>query len=108
MRIRRTLLGLGLAAVLSPGVRATDLLDVWRAAATHDPEFAAARAAHAAGEARREQASALWRPTVALEAGVAAETNENAVRGAQFSAPGFGTSNGVSFDTSVTGGTSTR
>lgn len=108
--MRAPLLALALAAAgaLVPAAHATDLLDVWRAAAAHDPEFAAARAAHAAGDARRTQASALWRPQVALQAGVAYATQESAVRGASFSAPGFGTSTGVSFDTSVTGGTSTR
>lgn len=97
-----------LAAVLAPPAGATDLLDAWRAAAAHDPEIAAARAARAAGAARREQATALWRPNVALEAGVAAASSESATRGARFSAPAFGQSTGVNFETSVTGGTSTR
>lgn len=108
MRPRRTLPALALAAALVPAASATDLLDVWRAAATQDPEFTAARAAHAAGQARRSQAAALWRPQVALQAGAAYATQESAVRGASFSAPGFGTSTGVNFDTSVTGGTSTQ
>ena len=95
-------------ALAAPAAQATDLLDVWRAAAARDPEFAAARAARAAGEARRAQAGALWRPTVALQAGVALADAETAARGAQFSAPGFGQSTGVAFDTSVTAGTSTR
>jgi outer membrane protein len=43
-----------------------------------------------------------------LEGGAARATNETAVRGAQFSAPGFGTSGGVAFDTSVENGTATR
>jgi len=104
-RLAPLALALSLAA---PAAHATDLLEVWRAAATHDPEIAAARAARAAGEARRAQAGALWRPTVALQAGVALADAETAARGAQFSAPGFGQSTGVAFDTSVTGGASTR
>lgn len=95
-------------ALAAPAARATDLLEVWRAAAAHDPEFAAARAARAAGQARREQAGALWRPNVALQAGVGVADAETNARGARFSAPGFGQSTGVAFDTSVTGGTSTR
>lgn len=107
MSVRRTLLALACAALpLAAG--ATDLLEVWRAASAHDPEFAAARASRAAGESRREQAGALWRPNVSLVAGAAYATQESATRGASFSAPGFGQSNGVSFDTSVNGGTSTR
>lgn len=101
---------LALAVLLAAAAPAwsLDLLEAWRAAAAHDPEFAAARAARDAGAARRQEAGALWRPTVNAEAGVSLATNETAMRGAQFSAPGFGTSNGVAFDTSVTGGTATR
>ena len=47
-------------------------------------------------------------PGVALTASAGLATNENEMRGAQFSAPGLGTSNGVNFATSVTGGTATR
>jgi outer membrane protein len=97
-----------LLALAAPASGATDLMDVWRAAAAHDPELAAARAALAAGEARRAQAGSLWRPTVGLQAGVGVADAESATRGAQFAAPGFGRSAGVEFDTSVTGGTSTR
>jgi outer membrane protein len=43
-----------------------------------------------------------------LEGGASYATSETAVRGAQFSAPGFGQSTGVAFDTSVSGGTATR
>ena len=107
MLLRPTLLALALAAALPPA-GAMDLLDAWRAASAHDPEFAAARASHDAGEARREEGTALWRPTVALQAGAGWATQENSIRGAQFSAPGFGQSSGVDFDTSVTGGTATR
>ncbi|HEX6363123.1 MAG TPA: transporter, partial [Albitalea sp.] len=99
----RWLAALAGSLALASAARALDLAETWRAASRHDPEFAAARAAHDAGRARREQAAALWRPTVLLEGGVARATNEAATRGARFSAPGFGTSTGVAFDTSVTG-----
>jgi outer membrane protein len=97
-----------LAFALAPSARATDLLDTWAAARTHDPAFAAARAAREAGTLQRDEAGALWRPGVSLEAGASVGGAETATRGAQFSAPGFGTSGGVSFDTSVTRGTATR
>lgn len=107
MRLRPTLAALALAAVAAPA-GSTSLVEVWRAAAGHDPAFAAARSAHEAGQARGRQASALWRPSVALEAGAGAASSENSIRGARFAAPGFGESTGVDFDTSITDGVSTR
>lgn len=107
MRLAPVLL-LSAAAALAPPAWALDLLEAWRAAAAHDPEFAAARAEQQAGRARAREAAALWRPTVALEAGLGRASSESATRGAQFSAPGFGQSTGVSFDSSVTSGTMTR
>jgi outer membrane protein len=83
---------------------ATDLIDAWRAAQQHDPDFAASRAAQLSGETRRDQAGALWRPTVMLSGTAGVAGNSTAVDGAQFSAPGLGTSDGVSFNTSVNSG----
>jgi outer membrane protein len=45
---------------------------------------------------------------VLLAAGAGLASSETQATGAQFSAPGLGTSSGVGFNTSVTGGTSTR
>ena len=104
----RHLIALALVAVMSPRAQAVDLVDVWRAALGHDAELAAARAARDAGEARRTQADTLWRPAVVLDAGAGIATNETSVQGARFSAPGFGQTTGVAFDTSVTNGTSGR
>ncbi|WP_051603274.1 TolC family outer membrane protein [Simplicispira psychrophila] len=98
---------LALASVTS-AASAADLLQAWQAAEQHDRSYAVARAAHAAAQPRRDQATALWRPNVALTAGAGVGTHDNDVRGAQFSAPGLGTSNGVDFSTSVHGGTATR
>ena len=105
MRIGVVLLGIAAAA---PPAWSMDLLDTWRAAASHDAEYAAAQSSRAAGAALAREASALWRATVGLEAGIGWASTENATRGAQFAAPAFGTSGGVSFDTSITSGTSTR
>lgn len=85
-----------------------DLLQTWQAATAHDPEFLAAQAARRAGAAQGREADALWRPTVSLQAGLARAASETSMTGARFSAPGFGQSAGVNFDTSITGGTSTR
>ncbi len=106
----RTIWRLALLAsiVLAPQAHATGLVEALRLAQEHDPEFAAARAAHEAGQARRAQASALWRPTLALSGTAGRMSNNTQVGGAQFSAPGLGQSNGASFNTSVNDGISDR
>jgi outer membrane protein len=96
------------AACLAPNAAATDLVDAWRAASQNDKEYAVGRATQAAAQPRRDQASALWRPTVGLTASVGVASSDTDTRGAQFNAPGFGQSAGVGFRTSVTGGTSGR
>ena len=109
--MRLPLRPLALAAVLAalPGLAcATGLLQAWQAAWQHDRELAVARADHARAQPLRDQAAALWRPGVALTAAAGVATGETDMRGAQFSAPGFGRSTGVDFGTSVTGGTATR
>lgn len=111
MRLPRRLhcVGLCLAAATLAGVAApaaaTDLIDAWRAAQQHDLDFAVSRAAQQSGEARRGQAGALWRPNVLLSGTAGVAGSDTAVNGAQFSAPGFGTSEGVAFNTSVNRGT---
>lgn len=88
--------------------KATELMEAWRAATQSDKEYAVARAAHATAQPRRDQAAALWRPTVGLVSSVGVATNESETRGAQFSSPAFGQSTGVAFNTSVTNGTTSR
>ena len=95
-------------ALYAFSAQATDLVQAWQAARQHDPQAAVADAARAAGETRRAQAASLWRPAVVLGGTAGRMSAENAMEGAQFSAPGFGQSNGVSFGTSVNQGTSTR
>lgn len=101
-------LAMGLALGLVQPALATDLSEVWQAAWQNDRDYAVARAAQAAAQPRREQSTALWRPRVALTAGVGLGSSETEATGAQFSAPGLGTNSGVGFNTSVTGGTATR
>jgi outer membrane protein len=93
------------AMLLAADAHALDLVQAWRAAQEHDLDYTAARAAHDAGLARRAQGSALWRPSVALTGTAGRMSSNTATTGAQFTAPGFGTSNGVSFDTSIKDGT---
>ncbi|WP_136418980.1 TolC family outer membrane protein [Herbaspirillum sp. ST 5-3] len=96
---------LALAVQASHG---TTLREAWERAQQHDREYAAARAAYEAGNTRREQARALWRPSVMLSAAAGRMSNDSHAAGAQFSAPGFGQSSGVSFDTSIDNGTMER
>jgi outer membrane protein len=104
-----TLLTIALAtALFVQAAAATDLLEVWRAAARNDKTYAVDSAAHAAAQPRRDQAAALWKPRVGLTASVGVATGETDTQGAQFSAPGLGQSNGVAFNTSVNNGTSGR
>jgi outer membrane protein len=93
-----------LLMLASSAASATDLLQAWQAAQMHDPEIAAAQAAFEAGNTRRDQARALWRPSVALTAAAGRMTSDSSMSGAQFSAPGFGQSTGVAFDTSIRDG----
>lgn len=93
-----------LLALASWSAGATDLLQAWHAAQDRDPEFAAARSAYEAGSTKRDQANALWRPSVSLSATAGRMTSDSSTTGAQFSAPGFGQSSGVNFDTSIRNG----
>jgi len=52
----RSVAVLVLAAALASAAHALDVVEVWQAARTHDPEHAAALAAHDAGGAHRTQA----------------------------------------------------
>jgi len=94
--------------VLAPTAQALTLLQAWQAAEQHDSPLAAARAAAGVAEPQRQQAAALWRPQVALTASAGLGASDTTMRGAQFSAPGLGTSSGVDFATSIHGGAATR
>lgn len=110
-RLTAPVLVLALAASLwgaAPQARAADLAAAYAAAEQHDRSYAAERAAHDTAQPRRDQAAALWRPGVQFQATAGLGSSETDTRGAQFSAPGFGTSQGVDFSTSVNGGASTR
>lgn len=101
-------LGLSLLFAAPLAAHAQDLVTVWRAAQQHDRGLAVARAEHAASQTKREQAAALWRPNVMLGATAGLGASDVRMSGAQFSAPGMGTSSGVNFGTSVNGGLLTR
>jgi outer membrane protein len=98
------------AALGAEAARAGDLtLDAaWQAAEQHDPALAAARAEWEAGRTQSAQARALWLPSLVAVGSAGRGTQEGETRGAAFAAPGFGSTTGVDFRTSVTGGTATR
>jgi outer membrane protein len=96
------------AACLTPAARAAGLEGIWQAAAQHDKTLAVHSAAHAAAQPRRDQAAALWRPKVALSTSIGIAGSDTSTQGAQFSAPGFGTSQDVAFATSINRGVAGR
>ncbi len=99
---------LAAAWALAPAAHALTLVQAWQAAEQHDSQLAAARAAAGVAEPQRRQAAALWRPQVAFTASAGLGASDTTMRGAQFSAPGLGTSSGVDFATSIHGGAATR
>jgi len=109
MRLGSLALACAISAALLPAdAWAQDLLGVWRAASQHDRKLAVARAEHGASQTLREQADALWRPNVGLSLAAGLGTQETAMRGARFSAPGMGEIDEARFATSVNAGLSTR
>ena len=83
---------------------AGSLSDAWQAARQHDPDMAVAQAARQTGEARRQQAGALWQPTVGAGASAGLMGAYNRMGGASFSAPGLGQVDGASFRSAVDAG----
>ncbi len=94
--------------VATHSAKAADLMDVWRAAQMHDLDFSAAMYSHRAGLSQEAEASALWHPTVQVTGTAGRMTSDTATEGAQFSAPGFPSTNGVAFNTSVNNGSVDR
>ena len=94
-------LALAITACLPSPATATDLASAWNATRIHAPALEAARAAKFAGATQVDQAEALGRPSVFAQATVGLMGAGSSTQGAQFAAPGFGQSTGVSFNTSI-------
>jgi outer membrane protein len=106
-------MGLSLLAILllnsvAAAAGGLTITDAWRAALTHDPKFAAAQAERDVGLARKSEGNALWGPTLSATGSVGRTDLDSRTQGAFFSAPGFGSTNGVDFHTNVDGGTATH
>ena len=84
-----------------------DLLSAWDSAQKLDSTFAAAGAELQVGQARGRQGRALFLPTVTVDGSVGYGNGQQTMSGAQFTAPGFGTVNGVDFRTDIHDGTAT-
>ncbi len=94
-----------LAIVLTPAARAADdLVSAWRAAQSHDAVFASARSQWQAGRTREQQSRALFGPQVSISGSLGAISMDRDTRGAQFSAPGFGSSNDAQFRSRIDAG----
>jgi outer membrane protein len=99
------MLAIAIAGMLaaSPAAFATNLMEAWQAAKSHDYDYMAAAAEHESGEALKDQGNALWHPTVTVT-GTAGRMNSNtSTSGAQFYGPGL-SANGATFNTSINGG----
>lgn len=105
----RLLTAVALAALLlAPSAQALDLLQTWEQARQHDPQMQVVQATRSSVQAFEAQAKSLWRPVLMASANVGAMSSDTRTQGAQFSAPRFGESTGVSFATSASGAFSTR
>lgn len=92
---------LPLALLVSASVaQATDLQAVWQAAQTRDPAYLASQIEQAAAAPRRQQARALWNPTLSLDAFGGLRGFESSTRGAHFSGLGM-SSDDARFDQSI-------
>ncbi len=103
--MRAALIGLTLVCA-SAAAAGLGVTDAWQAALQHDPQFEAARAQWEAGKTHAAQGRALWMPTLAVQGSAGRADQQSQTAGAAFSAPGFGSTNGVDFQTSINNGTS--
>ena len=97
----RVMLGVALAAGVATSAVATPLVEAWRAAQSHDPDFAAEQAAWRAGQTAGDQGRSLLLPQINLTAGLGRTSIDNRTEGASFSTPAMGTSNQVAFRNSI-------
>lgn len=106
--MRRRIFVLGLLLSSGTAWSATDLVTAWQAARGHDPAWQAAAAGAQAGSRKADQARALWRPTLGLQAGAGFVDMKNEVNGASFSAPAIGSMSNARFVTQIHGGHDAR
>ncbi len=96
------IVALGFASLMSTA-HSADLLQAWQSAQARDPEIAAARALFEQAAFRKEQAQALWAPTVGASGTFGLGGADSRTKGAE--ALGY---NDVSFKTNVNAGALAR
>lgn len=103
---KRSALGTLMVAVLwhsASVAQPLDLMDTWRLALSHDPEYRAEQAAVEAGGEQRNLARSLWLPTIGASATAGRAGHTSSTQGAQFVTPNMN-SEDVEFNTSIRGG----
>ena len=95
------------AAFAGPAWASLDFLQGWQALVAHSPAYEAVVRQSDAGQAKVDQAKALWRPQVLLGVGAGWSGQRTLVDGAGFTAPGFGSTQDVAFRTQVDSGLGT-
>lgn len=103
---KRCALGTLLVAVLwhsASVAQPLDLVETWRLALSHDPEYRAEQAAVEAGGEQRNLARSLWLPTIGASATAGRAGHTSSTQGAQFVTPDM-RSEDVEFNTSIRGG----
>ncbi|MBU3647221.1 MAG: transporter [Limnohabitans sp.] len=93
---------LGIACLMS-SAHSADLLQAWQSAQARDPEIAAARALFEQAAFRKEQAQALWAPTVGAMGTIGVGGADSRIKGAE--ALGY---SDVSFKTNINVGALAR
>lgn len=108
MRATLLVLTLAMSGMATAQEGSVDLLQAWRSAQQHDAAIAAARAERAVGAQKQKQSRAMLLPYVQATGALGIASMHNQTSGAQFSAPGFGTSNDVDFRTDINRGHAER
>jgi outer membrane protein TolC len=85
-----------------------DLMQAWTRAREADPHMVAAQALRSTAQALRQQADAVWRPSLVASATAGAMSQESRTAGAAFSTPTLPSTSGVNFNTSVNHGATGR
>ncbi len=105
MRHRTRAWAFALAAASTFAHAQTDLLGAAQAALAHDPVYAAALAQNQADATKRKQGRAGYLPQVFATGNVRYGAIDQETTGAHFAGGGFGSSNGIAFDTRAAGAT---
>lgn len=98
------------AAIIMPKIAfGLDLIEIWKASQTRDPQFIMSKFEKLAGEQRQEQSRSLWLPSIYFIATTGKAKSSSCIKGAKFDAPGMsGPYSNATFETLINGGNVTR